>query len=192
MSGLIDALKSRLSNLASFQALLDSGKFDLDFQEPETGNTALLTSLQFKKEYAALEIIRRGANVELANAEGGTPLMMACIQNLKFAAQEIARRVTDLEVVAESSGTALSYAAYFSSPEIIKMLVRRGAHVTTKSAFGRTVLHQALMGGRLTNAEYFLADYDCFSIHDCDTEAKQALHMVCETGQTKAAQSLSG
>jgi ankyrin repeat protein len=192
MSVIIAACKSQEATLETIQALLSSGDYDLDFQEPETGDTALLTALAFYREDAALEIIRRGANIDLANVNGVNPLMRACFRSLKSAAQELALRVIDMEAADNPGRTALSWAAFSSPLEIVKMLVYRGAHVTTKGVFGRSLLHQALMGGNLAVAEYLLSEYGIFSIHDRDTENNQALHLVGITGQVRAAQWLIG
>jgi ankyrin repeat protein len=124
--------------------------------------------------------------VELANIDGFTPLMVACQCNLKKTAGALALRVRDLEVEDNTGRTALSWAARCASLEVVKMLTRHGAGVRTKNRLGRSVFHYACMNGRLTTAEYFLAEFSCFSVHDCDSETNQALHLAAFKGEIKA------
>jgi ankyrin repeat protein len=193
MSGLIEALKNPRGTLEEIYALLDSGEIDLDFQEPETGNTALLTSLINSPEFVALEIIRRGASIGLADAHGETPLMRACEFNLLAVAKEIASQVTDLEVLDNNGRTALAYASCSLSLEMVQMLVRRGASVHTKDRFGRSLFQKAAMLGEIATAEYFLDEFeDLFSVHDRDDQNNQAIHLVAGTGSAISARWLVG
>jgi ankyrin repeat protein len=189
MSLLIAACKAEKSNLESFQALLKRGDLDIDFQEPETGNTVLCTAISHYKEDFALTLIKGGANLKLANSNGRTPLMIACFRNLPFIAKEIASRLTDLEVSDGCRRTALALASQHTSLKTVKMLIGRGASALSKSALGRTVFHHALMGGQMDTAEYFLALHDeLFSVHDSDSEDNQPLHLVAMTGKASAAE----
>jgi ankyrin repeat protein len=75
MSLLIDTLKSvDAIHLESILPLLESRDFSIDYQEPETGCTALMYALETGNEEVALELIRRGANVDLAAFERGHAL----------------------------------------------------------------------------------------------------------------------
>jgi hypothetical protein len=82
MISLFEALENGAS-LESIVALLDRGEFSLDLQEPDFGLTALLLVIAAPtREDAAMELIRRGANVNLAMGFGVTPMMAACYLNL--------------------------------------------------------------------------------------------------------------
>jgi ankyrin repeat protein len=76
MSLLFDACKINNGSMEDLKALLDSGYFSLDFQEPVTDRTALYTALYFRNKDFTHELIKRGANVELSDAEGTTTLMI--------------------------------------------------------------------------------------------------------------------
>jgi ankyrin repeat protein len=74
MSNLVEACQSSLS-LASIRDLLDSGKFDLDFQDKDRkGKTALIAALQVRREDVAMELLSRGAD----------PDQVCFIKNLKL------------------------------------------------------------------------------------------------------------
>jgi ankyrin repeat protein len=189
MSLIIDACKTKNASLESFQALLNSGDFDIDRQEPQTGHTALSVAIDFRNEDLALDLLTRGAStVDHPNADGKTLLMRAVGGNLKAAAWELALRVTDLEVSDRNGWTALSCACWFSCLEIVQMLLGRGASVLTKSTLGRSVFHQAVMAGRLATAEFLLAQFTVFSVHARDAQSNQALHLVAVSGKAEAAQ----
>jgi ankyrin repeat protein len=87
MSRLVEAMKSEDANLVL--TLLESGDFFIDYQDPETGGTALMYALETcGEEDFALELIELGANVELPDFDGGTPLMAACLANFRSATVE--------------------------------------------------------------------------------------------------------
>jgi ankyrin repeat protein len=185
MSLLVDALKSKYANLESIQALLESGDFFLDYQDPETGGTALFYALDRENEELALELIELGANVELAEAEGVTPLMAACCLNFHSAAEAIALRVRNIEVTDNNGLTALSYAAQCSSLEIFQLLVHCGALVET-AVDGVSIFHQALAFGRVDTAEYLLTEFEFFSVHHRDAYGNQPMHWACSGGHLNA------
>jgi ankyrin repeat protein len=87
------------ANLDYFKALLDSGDFPLDFQEPDKGRTALIVALELDREDLALEFIRRGANLELVDAMGKSALMYACLRKYMSAVKEMAKQVSDLKMI---------------------------------------------------------------------------------------------
>jgi ankyrin repeat protein len=189
MSRLIDALLNIIDpRLESIQALLASGGISVDYQEPEQDErTALIIALDMEREDLALEIIQHGANVALASTNGGTPLMFACFKNLPNAAKEIALRVPDLEVTDGLGLTAMLIAAKYSGLDIFRMLVRRGASVLAKTRNGKSVFQVASRRGHLAATEYLLAEFDIFSVHECDTEGNQPLHSAASMGESKMA-----
>jgi ankyrin repeat protein len=108
MSLLVDAL-SMDASLESILALLDCGGFSLDLQQPPLNITPLLLAICQIREDVALELIRRGANVELPMLFGVTPLMGACTQNLRSTASALVCAGADVNRVA--AWTPLVYAA---------------------------------------------------------------------------------
>jgi ankyrin repeat protein len=116
--------------------------------------------------------------VELADDAGVMLLMFACMKNLKSTVRELVFRVADLETVDSEGRTALAIAAGFSSLEIVKLLVEVGSWVFTKDGFGYSVFDQALFGDRFDTAEYLLTKVLRFTVHDCDAEGNQSLHLV--------------
>jgi ankyrin repeat protein len=176
--------------MVSFQTLLDSGDFSLDFQEPGTGRTALYTALdcEYPREDYAMELIKRGANVELCDAEEITPLMIACARGCKETAKELVMRVSDIEVQDEFGLTAMAFAVRYSSVDMVKVMLRGGASVRTKDNFGLSLFHQAISCGNLPTSEYLLREFYFFSVHDRDSHGRQALHLVAKSGNTQSAE----
>jgi ankyrin repeat protein len=191
MSRLVYALKSEDAYLV--KALLASGDFFIDFQDPETGGTALMFALETcTEERFARELIRRGANVELANADGTTPLMAACVANFFSAAEEIALQVRDLDVSNNNGMTAVCLAVQCSSLKIVQLLVRCGASVMV-AGFGTPVFHQALYNARLETAEYLLTEEfeGLFSVHHRDVHGYQPMHVAASGGRLNAVEWLN-
>jgi ankyrin repeat protein len=183
MSLLIDALKDRGSPelLLTF---LESGQFPFDFvREPESSMTALKAAMDHHLEKAVLDLIQRGSDVELADLDGLTPLMLACERNYKSAAREIASRLPDLEAVDPRGRTALSFSVRFSSLDMVQMMVQLGASVHTKDVRGCSLFFQSVMSERFATADYFQTEFDgLFSVHDRDAEGAQALHLAAMAG----------
>jgi ankyrin repeat protein len=85
------------ASLESLQALMDREDFDINFREVQFGDTPLITAIRKRREDVALELVERGANVELANFLGQTPLLLACsYYNLQSAAHALVRAGADI------------------------------------------------------------------------------------------------
>jgi ankyrin repeat protein len=88
MSLVNGALETEAS-LETIIALMQRGDFVIDFQAPPFGTTPLFAAIRKLRIDVAVDLILRGANVELGDRVGNTPLLVACSYNLLSTAQAL-------------------------------------------------------------------------------------------------------
>jgi ankyrin repeat protein len=160
MSLLFDAVLIENVTLDYIQALLTTKNFSIDYQHPDTGETALKMALSTEREDIAVEIIRHGANVELTSrVDFMTPLEFACRKKLPFATHEIVIRT--------------------SRSELIRL----------KDEFWGSILAGVVLNENVATAEYILAEFgEHFSVNDNDESGNQVLHEAASRGIASATQ----
>jgi hypothetical protein len=104
---------------------MDRGDFEVDFQEPGTCNTPLFAAISYFREDVAVELILRGANVDLSDRNGETPLMMACRFNFQSTAHALVQAGADIERAA--SINPLGYAAHEGHICMVRAMLSWGA-----------------------------------------------------------------
>ncbi|KAL7298798.1 hypothetical protein TKK_0008542 [Trichogramma kaykai] len=112
------------------------------------GNTPLLMAVQNENHAAVEFLLRRGANPNLANAEGLTPLHVICEDNSCHALAEMIFEISDIKyhpihVDAQNlnGNTPLHVAAYFRQPLVTEILLRKGANPNMVNYDECTPLH---------------------------------------------------
>jgi ankyrin repeat protein len=148
----IDALKNQAS-LESTLALMERGDFDIDYQEPVLwplfdGNTALLFAIQNQREDVAHELILRGANVELTNKFGQTPLGIACSLNLKTTVHALVQAGADTNLPDDGSNP-LGKAARQGHFSMVRVMLSWGADPSRVDLNGKTARQWAKTYRRL-------------------------------------------
>jgi hypothetical protein len=149
MSLFNDALESDAS-LETILALMQRGDFVIDSLPPAQfhGTTPLLTAIKKRRVDVALELILRGANVELTDQYGHTPLTRACFENLQSTARALVQAGADTERA--DKWTPLGYAAVFGHLSLVRMMLSWGADpngVGTRRETARTVADNCGHGG---------------------------------------------
>jgi hypothetical protein len=126
-------------------ALLDSGA-TIDLQAPD-GMTALLAATAFARttrDIAGIELLlARGADPNLANAEGNDPLMMTARHGLVEAVLVLLQSGADPRRANRYGTTALMQAARGHLVETVRMLIRAGADRAATDERGMTALRYA-------------------------------------------------
>ncbi|TYZ62896.1 hypothetical protein PybrP1_006995 [[Pythium] brassicae (nom. inval.)] len=105
--------------------LLLEHKADLEATTPS--GTALHFAVSENREKTVEALVKRGANVDAANAKGVTPLMFACLMNKPVVAKELLAANADLAVAIAGGITALHMAAETGAAEIVRLFLTQRA-----------------------------------------------------------------
>lgn len=108
----------------------------------DTAETALINATRCGKLNTVKKLIELDADIHSRDKCGMTPLMIASMENHT----EIIRTLIDKETSFEGKNnfgrTVLSFAvSYTESVEIIELLMKKGADITTRTKYGSTLLH---------------------------------------------------
>lgn len=104
-------------------------------------------------EFETMDIVRllveRGADVNLTANARGSPLQQACRNKHKGKemVDYLLERGADLNAQGGALGFAISSAAVHATPDMIRLLLQRGASVNVTDAMGRKPIHMACVGG---------------------------------------------
>ncbi len=119
---------------------------DYDYLVKEQGWTQLLEACSQEDYDAALELIQNGADVNVANKFGVTPLDRAT--RYAYKSVDVAAKIVLLLLENKANinaqniegETALMQAAYYNYVVIARMLIEHGADVNLRRADGNTVI----------------------------------------------------
>src|SRR5579884_163057 len=88
-------------------------------------------------------MLRKGANVNVQDKYGLTPLMLACLVKYSRSARLLVDHGADIQARDIGGATALIYAARSGNYQSVRFLIGRGADVNAKDNDGRTALVEA-------------------------------------------------
>jgi ankyrin repeat protein len=139
-------------NASAVTRLMQAG-FDPNTRNPQ-GQVGLYLALQTGGPKVADALWAHPAlEVDAANAQGETPLMMAALKGRL----EWARRLLDRGAKPQREGWApLHYAATGPEPKVVELLLARGAAVDARSPNGSTPLMMAARYGSETSVDLLL------------------------------------
>lgn len=106
--------------------------------------------LKFETMETVQLLLERGAHVNLTvKGPAGSPLQQACrnTHKGKEMIDYLLEKGADLNAQGGSLGFAISSAALYGTPDMIIMLLERGATVNVTDSMGRKPIHMACMGG---------------------------------------------
>lgn len=122
---------------------------------PATPDDDLVSGILLGDIAAVQQALDRGANVTKVYQEGVTPLMYACREFRNYHGEAGADVIVDVKADFTNSETSMdaqvrnahsshSSQQVKSNPEIVKLLIARGADVTVKDKEGQTALSLAI------------------------------------------------
>jgi ankyrin repeat protein len=123
---IIDALRTNAS-LESILALMEQTDFEIDYQEPQTLTTPLLAAIEHDREDIAVELVWRGASVELSDRFGDRPLTLACSRNLVATADALVQAGAGINCADGYKCTPLARAAFNGHHLLTQQCLLRGA-----------------------------------------------------------------
>ncbi|AVP87656.1 hypothetical protein phytr_7160 [Candidatus Phycorickettsia trachydisci] len=119
-------------------------------------NLALKTDTN-NKEIAAI-LLKAGANPNIPDASGSTPLIRASANGLHDVVELLIEKGADIHAKGSFGNTALHTAAHNKTcpPETFSLLIQHGARLDQQNQGGNTALHYAAMFGRDCIAEILI------------------------------------
>jgi len=88
-------------------------------------------------------LVRRGAGLDLVDAQGNTALMWAAMQGNDQVVQHLIAKGVSLNHQNQEGETALTYAMRNNHPSLARLLVEAGADVNLENKYGETALVRA-------------------------------------------------
>lgn len=142
-----------VDNAGALDALLARG------MDPNTldgqGQNGLYLAMRTGSPKVFARLLRHsGVQVDLANAAGETPLMMAALRGLVQAMRSLIERGAAIQ---RSGWSPLHYAASGPSAAAVQLLLERGAEVDARAPNGNTPLMQAARYGSEDSVRALLA-----------------------------------
>lgn len=122
--------------------LLVKHKVNLNFQNPQTGNTALHLAVECRRPRIILFLLERGAAIDIANDQGLTPLQLAANMDNCEAISLLLQHCAQIEARSLAGPTALQYAAWKGHWIAFDLLLIGGADINVWNKQGETLLHE--------------------------------------------------
>ena len=123
--------------------LLDRGA-QINAQAQINRKTALHMAVEFGQVKAAGLLLDRGADIELMDIDGYTPLWGAAYQNRPELIEFLLKRGANLNHLDRNGNCALSPAAANGADQAIRKLIELGLNPDHKNKFGRTPIFDAI------------------------------------------------
>ena len=120
---------------------------DVEAKDNQLGRTPLWLAAGRGNESVANLLLKRGANLETRDNNGGTPLSAAARVGHEAAVKLLLERGANLETKDKDGRTPLSVAAGMGHEAAVKLLLERGADLETKNNVGWTPLSAAALVG---------------------------------------------
>lgn len=133
-------------DLAAVHAAIEAGE-DLNSLD-WAGDTALMDTVYFNQPEIAQALLAAGADVNAPNGTDSRTALMVAIgeNNMEFAELFIAAGA-NINVADDDLWTPMTYAIFFSTPEVMEMLLDNRAIVENRGQSGETSLMDAVMSG---------------------------------------------
>ncbi|KAK7732718.1 Ankyrin repeat domain-containing protein 61 [Diaporthe eres] len=129
-------------------------------------------------------LLESGADAnQVGSIVDGSPLQTACENVIagKEMIEYLLEHGADLHAQAGSTGFAISAAAKYGTPEIINLLLQRGATVNVVDALGRSPIHVSCVGGTLNFQEIYKAGGN-HNLRGKDNLGRTVFHWAAQHG----------
>lgn len=112
------------------------------------GNTVIMESAQRGNLESVLDLISKGADLNLVNTHGDTALMLAVKAGMYHTSKELVQHGSDLKLRNKSGKTPLLLAVFGNHEEIVDVLLNNGVDPNESTLEGLSVLAMAAQGGK--------------------------------------------
>jgi len=131
-------------NIETLRALLKGGA-DPNAQEANGGHTALMWAVSQRQSAVVDELVKAGANVQLASKTGFTPLMFAAQQGDADSARILLQAGARADDAQPKTGlTSLMIASAMGHAQAVELLLDNGADANAVDANGYAALHRVV------------------------------------------------
>ena len=136
--------------------LLDAPNIDIDVRK-HSGATPLYLAIQENFPRIVEQLVKQGADVNLAMNDGSTPLCAAADRGYVEIVRTLLRApALEINLALKEGATALTFAAQEGHKEIIRLLLRKGADPNLAHNSGMSPLHFACLHGHTAVVEMLL------------------------------------
>ena len=136
--------------------LLDAPNIDIDVRK-HSGTTPLYLATQENFPRIVEQLVKRGADVNLAMNDGSTPLCAAADRGHVEIVRTLLRApAIEINLAIKEGATALTFASQEGYKEIIRLLLRKGADPNLAHNSGMIPLHFACLHGHTAVVEMLL------------------------------------
>jgi ankyrin repeat protein len=184
--------------LGVMQLLIQRGA-DVNATASGSGDTALHMAAWAGQEQAAAFLLGQGAQSTHKEADGATPLMLACgrghlavghLAVVRVLAQHLGKQ--ELEATDKKGQTALHFAAWCGNEEIVSFLLGQGAQPNSRDYKGATPFIIACVAGQTGVMRVFLQHAGPQALQATDKEGRTALHIAASCGKEEVVSFLLG
>jgi len=170
-------------NAAFLSNLLSRPEILIDLVDNEN-QTALFYGIFNLNLYKVRLLIAKGANVNIRNSDGNTPLIIACMRGTSdmtpYVEAILSRPIDDINLAGIRSFNALHRASSANNPVILQLLLsQKGILVNFLDNLGRTPLILACSYGRIENVRILLK-FPGIDVNHIDFDGQSALGYALE------------
>lgn len=119
--------------------------------------TALLMACDDNNEYFAEKLINAGADLEIQNSAGTTPIIFAAKNNNQNIVKMLLQKKANINHANSGGQTALMLASMYGHLEMAKLLVESGADINLNDVNGYNALQYAKQSGNKELQDYLIA-----------------------------------
>lgn len=152
--------------------LLDRGAHT-DIPTNSSGWTPLFHTVARSEERSMRQhlelLLQLGSDVNCADVNGRTPLMVAASMGRQYAAEKLLENYAEIDHVDRHGWTALMLAAYYNRIAIARLLLQNGCDANLTTPQGLSAMHIARKHGRNRIIEMLL-DYGAREVNDIEEE----------------------
>ena len=126
-------------------------------------------------------LLRQGADTEIGDEDGCTPLMIAVAQDKVDLVSTLLEYHADPKTCDNDKWSLLHRASRNGNIDLVKRLIELRCDIRAKTAFGETPFHQAVESNDLDLVEYYLTEVHV-DVNECERSGSRPIHGAAAAG----------